>query len=91
MIFHMIESYGDCTSSYNITLDKNYTVEEFINIILKDRPNEWGSIEVSNIDVCRYSQGKLLNENFSSDILHKNIKKVVSHGGWTLMDYIIYL
>lgn len=92
MRFCMLESYGDCTSSYSIYLDKEYTVGEFISTVLKERSNEWGNIQIFNTDsCCTYSKGKINNNSFAPDILSKDIKKVTGHGGWTLMDYIIYV
>lgn len=44
MIFNQIESYGYCTSLYEVSLDKDYNVNEFVNTILSTRSNEWGKI-----------------------------------------------
>lgn len=94
MVFSIIESYGDCTNKYNISLSKEYTVGEFIDTILKERTDEWGSMEILSASVCSYCsyyKGNLTNKKFAPDVLSKNIRKVVGHGGWTRMDYIIYI
>lgn len=84
-------TYGDCTNSYSIHLDKEYTVDEFINTILKKRPNEWGYIKIPSICKISYSNGNLTDGEFPYEILSKNIKNVDSHGGWSNMDYTIYI
>lgn len=91
MIFKMGESYGDCTSSYYVYLDKEYTLGEFIDTIFKERPNEWGYINVLNIGKCAYSQGNLKDSEFKPEVLSKNIKSVEGCGGWSMMDYVIYI
>ncbi len=91
MRFCMLESHGDCTSSYSISLDKEYTVGEFIDTVLKEKSDEWGDIEVVNEGSHSYSKGRLSYGNFPLEILSKNIKKAMSHGGWTNMDYLIYI
>ena len=34
--------YGDETSRYDVILDKQYTVKEFISAILEQNKDEWG-------------------------------------------------
>ena len=86
----------DCTCRYEVLLDKEYTVSEFVSVVLEERPNEWGNIKVTeNGDywsgkiVCDYSYGniKYINSLFSD----KTIKKVTAVGGWSNMDYILYI
>ena len=90
MEFKIGETYGDSTSLYFIYLDKTYTIGEFIDQVLKERPNEWCYIKVLGIiEKCEYSKGKLLDNKFTSKILSKKIKYVDGHGGYGLMDYII--
>lgn len=97
------EMGGDCTRSYDIELDKEYTVGEFIKTILENRSNEWGTISiyckcpefeyphVNYVDrpKCEYKQGKILNSSFQPEHLEFKVKNVVAHGGWSLMDYTI--
>lgn len=91
MRFDMLHSYGDCTSSYNIVLDKSYTVEEFINTIFNERNNEWGTIDIFSHYSRAYNKGKFTYNTFEQCLLDKKIKKVTGHGGWTNMDYVIYI
>ena len=85
---------GDCTMRYGIELDKEYTVKEFIDTILKEKSNEWGGIEImtgnnSFSEVSyRYNYGKLsgcIDEKYSG----KKIVGAAASGGWSKMDYII--
>lgn len=44
MAFKMICTggpFGDCCCSYDVALDKEYTVEEFQQEVLKEKPEEW--------------------------------------------------
>ena len=38
----------DCTCGYNIELDKEYTLKEFIGTVLKEKSNEWGEFVIYN-------------------------------------------
>lgn len=88
---------GDCTAPYWVELDKKYTVEEFIQTVLT-RKDEWGCIRihqrppVSRFDypACNYRYGKLLT-NLPKEYLDKTIKFAEADGGWTRMDYVLYL
>lgn len=85
---------GDCTCGYDVKLDREYTIEEFINTVLKKYANEWGIFEVKRgsnaIDSFEYSYGKLASEpnNVYQDC---KIKEVYASGGWSRMDYVLYL
>lgn len=82
---------GDCTSGYSISLDKEYTVAEFIDYIFKERNGEWGGIEIVNHCSRSYKNGKFSYDGFEEDILNKKIKKVTANGGWSYMSYDIYI
>lgn len=87
-----ILSCGDCTSIYSVSLDREYTIREFIDEILTK--NEWGFIYVNDINNpsadCEYRQNVLISE-LPSDMLDYKIEKVTASGGWTRMDYTIHL
>ncbi len=88
---------GDCTASYFVDLDKEYTVSEFIKTVLT-RNDEWGYIKihqrppVSYFDYpkCEYRYGKLLSK-LPDKYMDKTIKLVEGDGGWSAMDYVLYL
>lgn len=87
---------GDCTAPYDVELDKEYTVREFITEVLINRPNEWGDIyycegvKIRLVDDphCEYRYGILLT-TLPEEILDKKVIYVTAHGGWSSMDYFI--
>lgn len=87
---------GDC-SSYEIILNKKYSVREFINIILKEKPDEWGYFGIYNKGCifgsphCEYRYGDIINIPLTDDFLEMEIKKVTARGGWSRMDYVFYI
>lgn len=88
--------YGDETSRYDLEFIKPYTVQELIDEVLKD-VREWGYIGIYTEGttfgepVCEYSHGKLITPNLPDEYLNKKIVKCKASGGWTRMDYLIYL
>lgn len=86
---------GDCTCCYEIKLDKEYTVGEFIQAVLTQQKNEWGKIGIwkkgswSGEPSVEYSCGKLTTENMDEISLNKKILEVKSNGGWSNMDYVL--
>ena len=90
-------TFGDCTAGYAVTMDKEYTVEEFISEVLTR--NEWGCICIYNegqawlesgTPNCEYKQDKLVTE-MQKEVLQRKIKSVTASGGWSRMDYVIKL
>ena len=85
---------SDCTAYYAVELDKEYTVEGFIEAVLKRNLREWGRFAIFNENYpfgypqCEYGGGAL-KSSFPIDILTKKVVRVTSNGGWSLMDYII--
>ncbi len=88
---------GDCTAGYSVTLDKDYTVEEFINEVLTK--NEWGYIGIWSDEqawfdrgdpYCEYKRDKLITQ-MPNDIMGKKIVKAKASGGWSNMDYLLTL
>lgn len=73
----------------NVILDKQYTIREFIDTILSERPNEWGRFKTENIEnkflhhayTTYYEKGYLKpspNSYFPRGILDKVIKSVTA-------------
>lgn len=77
---------GDCTASYDVELDKPYTVAEFINEVLTTRKNEWGSINVKDAFYLKYRYGKTEQE-IPEQYANLSVKKVKAAGGYTAMSY----
>lgn len=89
------ETMGDETTPYEVTEQKSRTVREFIEEVLKEKPQDWGYISVGKhfnqdgaIGVCEYRYGKLVTE-MSANALDVEIKKISACGGWSRMDYTI--
>lgn len=91
------EIFGDCTTNYDVKLNKTHTVSEFINLVLVERKGEWGKFEIYDPDVSwldyeqyEYHYG-VLNDAIPKDLLEKKIISIEAHGGWTRMDYLLKL
>lgn len=95
-------TFGDCTAGYAVTLDHTYTVRELIQEIISNKKEEWGRIGIApkkpqrdcysifGEPNCEYRYGKLLS-NLPDELLDKKIHQVKAHGGWSNMDYLLYL
>lgn len=87
---------GDCTSSYDVILDKDYTVLDFIFEIVRNRKDEWSYFHIqtgkNTLDgpEIEYRYGETLS-GIPEKICFKKIKRVWSNGGWSAMDYFITL
>jgi hypothetical protein len=85
----------DGTCGYVVELEKQYTVQEFIETILSQCTNEWGYVGIKcppyvfGNPRLEYKYGKITTKPFNDDVLDKTIEKVTASGGWTRMDYII--
>ena len=103
-VFRLIQSTpvsGDCTCGYNVILDREYTVKDFIDTVLSERAGEWGYIGIYDQSDfvgrhfgnpnAEYRYGKLVSDNFPEDILSKEIKSVSASGGWSRMDYVLHI
>ena len=95
---------SDETAPYNSSLDKDYTVQEFIDTVFSERSREWGyfgimpKTNLRNASLfgepnCEYIDGRYRKGTtpFSDEILCKKIKRVRADGGWSRMDYLIEL
>ena len=84
--------HGDCTCGYIVTLDKEYTVKEFVLETLKNRSDEWGYFNIENTKGKKvsYRHGSL-ESNFAVEIIGQKIKGVYASGGYSRMDYYFYI
>ena len=90
--------YGDACSSYDVKLDHEYTVEEFTEEVLREKPEEWGSFTITTdfhyiftnqTDESKYKYGKITEHFKKKDSTAMVIAEVKAHGGYTAMDYYI--
>lgn len=95
---HIGGPYGDETSRYDVILGKEYTVSEFINTVLDECKDEWGCIGIHKPrtifgDPCvDYFHGDFKTDpSVMDEYANRKIKHVMAHGGWSNMDYRIYL
>ncbi len=89
------------TAPYKVILFERCTVREFVEYTL-DGKNDWGYIGIYNQEKgpffgypkIEYSHGKLkvgsLIEDFG-EFLDKPVIKATANGGWSRMDYILYV
>ena len=84
--------YQDPASLYELVLSPPYTVKTLIEAILKERDNEWGSIEITNgykaLSFCNYQYGELQNE-IKKEYLDNPVIYAFAFGGQSRMDYSI--
>lgn len=91
---------SDCTGPYNVTLYKDFTVEEFIKAVAEGVDgygrHEWGFIGIYDNgyypftdDRCKYRNGNIVTNNIPKKYLKKKIKKVRASGGWSCMNYCL--
>ena len=92
--FHTGHMGGDASSAYQITLQRTFTVKEFVERVLNEL-GEWGKIEVvlpdrTTVAWLKYSHGDITNEslNFASYYDH-TIERVFGHGGWSNSNFYI--
>lgn len=90
---------ADCTAGYSVDLDKEYTLQEFIDAVLTNKKDEWGGIKIAKRDCAwyrypciNYRYGKIISDpNLPEEVYDYKIKSVSADGGWTAMDYFITL
>lgn len=91
-LIHVAGPFGDETSRYDITFP-NMTVADFILTVLKENPDEWGTIRLNGEIICEYKKGKITSLNAKMNVLKTIItpnKDAWAHGGWSLMNYHLY-
>ena len=89
--------FGDCTAAYKVYFPKGITVEEFINLVLEENPDEWGSFHLGSLmgtvigNYNRSKENKFTPQNIEvyEKIKHFHPVEIFANGGWSLMDYTI--
>lgn len=77
---------GDETAPYDVILDRQYTVREFIDYVLTRM--EWGYIYFKGGPHCEY-RGSLLLSAIPDEYMEACIESVKAAGCWVRMDYRI--
>jgi len=90
---------GDQCCGYKVRTEKTCTVKEFIEEILKQRTDEWGTFEITKLEEMKYYTGKeqqvdyekggKLKGTIPPETAGKSVKAVKARGGWTAMNYFI--
>ena len=95
--------YSDCTSTYDIELDREYTISEFIQTVLTELPTEWGRITLYcespelkyphyayvGYPYCEYEFGNVVCNSSLSNYSDVKVENVSAFGGWSNMNYSI--
>lgn len=90
----------DETAPYAVSLDRPYTVKDFIDAVIANNPKEWGRIYVHTVhDIfacpsCEYrygvvDQGSGRYGALTAELLGKPVKSASANGGWSNMDYVL--
>lgn len=85
-------TYGDGISEFDIKLSKDTTVAGFLASIVKDYPQEYGTVYINNKEVCAYSNGELVfyeTELDINDYADFFVFSATGRGGWGLMSYYL--
>lgn len=87
------EIRGDETARYEVVLNKEYNVEEFVKEVLKDT-YEWGEIKEQNNwfgkKICSFSKG-LRTSRIPEEYKNRKVASAYADGGWSLMTYYLKL
>lgn len=90
---------GDCMAGYRVFLDKEYTLQEFVDAILTNKKDEWGEIRIAKTNCpwhlyprFDYRYGNITSKpNIPEEVFGYKVKSATARGGWTAMDYIVTL
>lgn len=84
---------GDACSCYHVRGFGNCTVEEFVKMVLAERPNEWGEFHFNErFGRCldyQYGKADLQGCRVYKKYKDKRVVSVEADGGWSQMDYIV--
>ena len=92
---HIAGPFGDATSRYDITFP-DMKVIDFIATVIKEKPNEWGYINLNGVGfdsrIAEYRSGIVLSMTNDANLLNTVItcNNAWAQGGWSRMDYVLY-
>lgn len=90
------DEHGDGSSDYNVTLNGNVTVKEFVEAVLK-RTSEWGNVDIRDRDglefkpsySVEYKDGEVTEGSYGEEIANVKVIKAKAWGGYSNMNYLI--
>lgn len=89
---------GDQTACYSVTFrGEPPTVGDFIQAVLKKYPGEWGGFSIRDYErkriehVCMAYKYGALNGHIPEEFRGMKIKEVKASGGWSCMDYSLFV
>jgi hypothetical protein len=82
---------GDCTAPYDVSFAPGCTLRDLVSDILQR--GEWGYIDIEFPCClrCEYKGRNVISGSFPEDIQDKVVKRVKAAGGWSNMDYLVWL
>ena len=90
-LIHRAGPFGDETSGYDVSIPEDISVEEFVQMVIIQKPNEWGKITCGRRQIADYKHGELMRGPDYDALKNAHIAAVSAHGGWSLMDYNIVI
>lgn len=85
---------SDETRSYKISFVGMMSIDDFVVNVLKERSCEYGCFYYKDFSeenmIVEYKNGKItfLSERYNQ-IKNQPVLVAISHGGWSMMDYLI--
>lgn len=82
---------GDCTSPYDVSFARGCTFRDLVSDVLQR--GEWGDIDIKEPYYlrCEYKGRNVVGSPFPEDVLDKEVKCVKASGGYSRMDYLVWL
>ena len=76
--------------SYEVSMDKDYILMDFITQVLNTRRRDWGKFEIASLGLCvEYRYGMMKKPDWSTGLLYAKVSSVQASGGFTRMDYFV--
>jgi hypothetical protein len=99
MFLQTHSSGGDGTAPYDVHLNEAFTLSEFVQWVLENRPQEWGRFSLSGgvetVGLFSYKYGEVIKDVMSESdyatIKTTRVKEVKAGGGYSNMNYVIVL
>ena len=82
---------GDCCTPYHVSFTPGCTLRELVYDILSR--GEWGYIDIKRPYIlrCEYKGCNVVSNPFPEEIQDMEVERVDAYGGYSMMDYFVYL